>query len=47
MITENKFRNMKFKDLFNEDWSVNRKNKLKISHFNKLQKTSQRITKKR
>ena len=44
MITEDKFRNMKFKDLFNEDWSVNWEKILTISHFSKLQETSQSST---
>ena len=44
MITEDKFRNMKFNDLFNEDWSVNWEKILTISHFSKLQETSQSST---
>ena len=32
---------MKFKDLFNEDWSVNWEKILTISHFSKLQETPQ------
>lgn len=35
---------MKFKDLFNEDWSVNWGKILTISHFSKLQETSQSST---
>lgn len=35
---------MKFKDLFNEDWSVNWKKILTISHFSKLQETPQSST---
>ena len=35
---------MNFKDLFNEDWSVNWEKILTISHFNKLQETSQSST---
>lgn len=39
-----KHKNMKFKDLFNEDWSVNWEKILTISHFSKLQETSQSST---
>ena len=35
---------MKFKDLFNEDWSVNWEKILTISHFGKLQSTPQSST---
>lgn len=35
---------MKFKDLFNEDWSVNGEKIAEISHFSKLQETSQSST---
>ena len=35
---------MKFKDLFNEDWSVNWEKIAEISHFSKLQETSQSST---
>ena len=35
---------MKFKELFNEDWSVNWEKILTISHFNKLQRTLQSLT---
>lgn len=35
---------MKFKDLFNEDWSVNWEKILTISHFSKLQTTPQSST---
>ena len=35
---------MKFKDLFNEDWSVNWEKILTISHFGKLQETPQSST---
>lgn len=35
---------MKFKDLFNEDWSVNWEKILTISHFSKLQETPQSST---
>ena len=35
---------MKFKDLFNEDWSVNWEKIAEISHFSKLEETSQSST---